>query len=89
MFIHDQHVEDQSSDNEEDKGQDGKIVSNSEAVEYFKKCLSWMERQKNVDATMLYSSSARLPQATTFCLQSSRKTYMYLVARPGDFLFEI
>ena len=36
--------EDVSSDDEEDEGQDEKIVSNSEAVECFKKCLSWMER---------------------------------------------
>ena len=36
----------ESSDNEEDEGQDEKIASNSEAVESFKKCLSWMERQK-------------------------------------------
>ena len=36
MFIYDQHVEDESSDNEEDKGQDEKVVSNSEAVEYSK-----------------------------------------------------
>ena len=42
--------EDESSNNEEDEGQDEKIVSNSEAVECFKKCLSWMERQNNVDA---------------------------------------
>ena len=36
--------EDESSDDEEDEGQDEKIVSNSEAVECFKKCLSWKDR---------------------------------------------
>ena len=45
--------EDESSDDEEDEGQDEKIVSNSEAVECFKKCLSWMGRQNNVDAIQI------------------------------------
>ena len=45
--------EDESSNNEEDEGQDEKIVSNSEAVECFKKCLSWMERQNNVDTIQI------------------------------------
>ena len=45
--------EDESSDDEEDEGQDEKIVSNSEAVECVKKCLSWMERQNNVDAIQI------------------------------------
>ena len=40
--------ENESSDKEDD-GQEEKQVSNSEAAEYFKKCLSWMERQNNVD----------------------------------------
>ena len=42
--------EDETSDEEEDEGQDEKVVSNSEAAECFKKYLSWMERQNNVDA---------------------------------------
>ena len=45
--------EDESSNNEEDEGQDEKIVSNSEAVECFKKCLSRMERQNNVDTIQI------------------------------------
>ena len=40
--------ENESSD-EEDDGPQEKQVSNSEAAECFKKCLSWMERQNNVD----------------------------------------
>ena len=35
-----------SSDDEEDEGQDEKIVLNSEVVECFKKCLLWLERQQ-------------------------------------------
>ena len=42
MFIHDHHVEYESSNDEEDEDQDEKIVSNSKAVE---KCLSWMPVQ--------------------------------------------
>ena len=46
--------EDESSDDEEDEGQDEKMVSNSEVVgEYFKKWLSWMERQNNVDTIQI------------------------------------
>ena len=41
------------SSNEEEEGPVEKIVSNSEAVECFKKCLSWMERQSNVDAIQI------------------------------------
>lgn len=44
MFIHD-HVEDKRSDNEKDKGQDEKIVSNPEAFECFEKCYhGWKDR---------------------------------------------
>ena len=42
-----------SNEEEEEEGQDEKIVSNSEDVECFKKCLSWMERQSNVDAIQI------------------------------------
>ena len=42
-----------SNEEEEEEGQDEKIVSNSEAVECSKKCLSWMERQSNVDAIQI------------------------------------
>ena len=45
MFIHNHHVEDKRSDNEKDKGQDEKIVSNPEAFECFKKCYHrWKDR---------------------------------------------
>lgn len=39
-------IENDGSNDEEDE----KIASNSEAVKSFKKCLSLMERQKNVNA---------------------------------------
>ena len=45
--------EDESSGDEEDEGQDQKVVSNSIAVECFEKCLLWMERQNNVQAIQI------------------------------------
>ena len=53
MFIHNHPVENESGDDEEDDGEDERIVLNSEAVECFKKCFSSMERQINVDATQI------------------------------------
>ena len=53
-FVGQSSFEDESSnEEEEEESQDEKIVSNSEAVECFKKCLSWMERQSNVDAIQI------------------------------------
>lgn len=54
MFIHDHHVEDKRSNNEKDKGQDEKIVSNPEAFECFKKCYhGWKDNN-------VYGSKLRL-----------------------------
>ena len=44
---------DESSHDEEDEGHDEKTVWNSDTIECFKKCLSWMERQNNVDAIQI------------------------------------
>ena len=41
--------EDEVTSDEEDEGEDENTVSNFEAVECFKKCLSWMEIQNSVD----------------------------------------
>ena len=43
------HSNKNESSDEEDDGQEEKKVSNSEAAECFKKCLSRMERQNNID----------------------------------------
>ena len=40
-------VEDENSD-EEEEGQDKQTVTNTEAVDCFKKRLTWMERENNV-----------------------------------------
>ena len=43
------HSNENESSKEEDDGPEEKQVSNSEAAECFKKCLSWIKRQNNVD----------------------------------------
>ena len=43
--------ENESSDEEDDQE---KQVCNSEAAECFKNCLSWTQRQNNVDPPMFY-----------------------------------
>ena len=45
-------VEDKSNE-EENESRDQQTVTNTEAVECFKKCLTWMERQNNVEAIQL------------------------------------
>ena len=39
--------------------------------------------------SILCSSSARLPQGDGFSSSMTRKTYLHVVPRPGDLLFEI
>lgn len=50
-FVRQSSVKDESGD-EEDENRDEHTVTNSEAVECFKKCLIWMERQ-NVETIPL------------------------------------
>ena len=38
---------------EEDEGEDEKLVSTKEAAQCFKKCLSWLESQNDVDPVQL------------------------------------
>ena len=38
---------------EEDEGEDDKLVSTKVAAQCFKKCLPWMESQNDVDAVQL------------------------------------
>ena len=56
-------VEDKSSD-KEDESQDEQTVTNTEAVECFKKCLTWMERQNNVEAIQLMQLRRMMELAT-------------------------
>ena len=60
-------VEDESSD-EEDESRDEQTVTNTEAVECFKKCLTWMERPNNVEAIQLMQLRRMMELATrTHC----------------------
>ena len=41
------------SSDEKDEGEDEKLVSTKEAAQCFKKCLSWMESQNDIDPVQL------------------------------------
>ena len=66
-------VEDESSD-EEDESRDEQTVTNTEAVECFKKCLTWMERQNNVEAIQLMQLRRMTELATRTCCRSLKQT---------------
>ena len=55
---------------EEDEGEDDKIVSTKEAAQCFKKCLSWMESQNDVDAVQLI----QLRHMMDFAMRSTYKS---------------
>ena len=61
--------ENESSD-EEDDSKEEKQVSNSEVPECFKKCLSWMEGQNNVDPVQVM----QLRRMMDFAMRSRYKT---------------
>ena len=56
--------------NEEDEGEDEKLVSTNEAAQCFKKCLSWMESQNDIDLVQLM----QLRRMMNFAMQSSYKS---------------
>lgn len=64
------HSNENESSDEEDDGQEEKQVSNSEAAECFKKCLSWMEGQNNVDPVQFM----KLRRMMDFAMRSRYKT---------------
>ena len=66
-------VEDESSD-EEDESRDEQTVTNNEVVECFKKCLTWMERQNNVEAVQLMQLRKMMELATRTCCRSLKQT---------------
>ena len=55
---------------EEDEGEDDKLVSTKEAAQCFKKCLSWMESQNDVDAVQLM----QLRRMKDFAMRSTYKS---------------
>ena len=56
--------------NEEDEGEDDKLVSTKEAAQCFKKCLSWMESQNDVYAVQLM----QLRRMMDFAMRSTCKS---------------
>ena len=74
-------VEDESSD-EEDESQDEQTVTNNEAVEYFKMCLTWMERQNNVDAIQLMQLRRMMEFATRTRCSRLKQTDLLQHFRP-------
>ena len=55
---------------EEDEGEDNKLVSTKEAAQCFKKCLSWMESLNDVDAVQLM----QLRRMMDFAMRSTYKS---------------
>ena len=55
---------------EEDEGEDDKLVSTKEAAQCFKKCSSWMESQNDVDAVQLM----QLRRMMDFAMRSTYKS---------------
>ena len=55
---------------EEDEGEDDKLVSTKEAAQCFKKCLSWMESQNDVDAVQFI----QLRRMMDFAMRSTYKS---------------
>ena len=74
-------VEDDSSD-EEDESQDEQTVRNNEAVEYFKMCLTWMERQNKVDAIQLMQLRRMMEFATRTRCSRLKQTDLLQHFRP-------
>ena len=66
-------VEDESS-NEEDESRDEQTVANTEAVECFKKCLTRMERQNNVEAIQLMQLRRMMELATSTRCRNLKQT---------------
>ena len=64
------HSNENESSDEEDDDQEEKQVANSEAAECFKKCLSWMEGQNNVDPVQVM----QLRHMMDFVMRSRYKT---------------
>ena len=61
---------------EEDEGEDDKLVSTEEAAQCFKKCLSWMESQNDVDAVQLMQLRRMMDFAMRSTYKSLKQTNM-------------
>ena len=67
---------------EEDEGEDEKIVSTKEAAQCFKKCLSWMESQNDIDPVQLMQLRRMMDFAMRSSCKSLKQTNMLEHFRP-------
>ena len=67
---------------EEDEGEDEKIVSTKEAAQCFKKCLSWMESQNDIDPVQLMQLRRMMDFAMRSSYKSLKQTNMLEHFRP-------
>ena len=67
---------------EEDDGEDEKLVSIKEAAQCFKKCLSWMESQNDIDPVQLMQLRRMMDFAMPSSYKSLKQTNMLEHFRP-------
>ena len=70
MVVGDSMESESVCSDEEDEGEDNKLVLTKEAAQCFKKCLSWMESQNDVDAVQLM----QLRRMMDFAMRSTYKS---------------
>ena len=74
-----EHV--QQLDNEENDGEDEKQVSTKEAAQCFKKCLSWMESQNDIDPVQLMQLRRMMDFAMRSSYKALKETNEFLVSK--------
>ena len=67
---------------EEDEGEDEKLESTKEAAKCFKKCLSWMESQNDIDPVQLMQLRRMMDFAMRSSYKSLKQTNMLEQFRP-------
>ena len=67
---------------EEDEGEDEKLESTKEAANCFKKCLSWMESQNDIDPVQLMQLRRMMDFAMRSSYKSLKQTNMLEQFRP-------
>ena len=67
---------------EEDEGEDEKLVSTKEAAQCFKNCLSWMESQNDIDPVQLMQLRRMMDFAMPSSYKSLKQTNMLKHFRP-------
>jgi len=78
------HSNENESSDQEDNGQEEKQVSNSEEAECAKKCLSWMERQNNVDPVQVMQLRHMMDFTMRSCCKTLKQTTMLHIFRNDE-----